>query len=783
MAGDVKLKISGDVSDLLAAVKSAMSQIQKEADKLKLTPAAAKAAPGVESVRAASQYNRSLEQKVIEEKRGLDLINKELSKKEAAVSKIKKMQEDTNKSVEREIQLKNQLARAERELEEKKNVSRIQQSNYDRAQDTANKARGIKSSGGGKPPISGNPPTSGSAVGGEILGSITRVIGATMGGIGLGMAAASTGEKIREFFSEAGNRARVSAASANQTQGQAGQRLSSMFSGGANEELMFDPLRAQAAKIADDTMKNRLQSQFRLARRPLESIFGKYSDHKTGPGTGAFTIDQMGLGTKDLQKEIENNQWKERSDIQAEQFEALKKGPEGAALTETSNKFLKDWRGNLAFQRKTGQTENEFRKFLDGVTGAGFEHEQGMAASSNILGAGGSSRAANGLAGFALQMGRQFDLTNADQAIGKISGQVGTSEMSKEALIKIQAEGTRIGVNQSEFREENRKFVEMAAGVLNQSTATSASGIDQIVSTFGKFMGDRTTTGMEAGKSAYEAYQRQSNTQTGPSAIMRAAGMMRDPILNQLSEEDKASLFTLNQADVNVDDPGIRAMAKKHKMSPEELVNAYHKVQNSSMFQRKSTDIAISRLSKAYKNQGPVASGDAYGTGLEEISQAEGEAINKMPLEQAGSVLNRKGQTELAKGVASGDNIKVSKLLEQQTKEKAESNASTGRPSDDMERQQAEANRLTNGLFSTFKDSIVPASDAVEKFAGAISKLLAAMSGTPEEKAAALKAFNEHYQMGPSNQSTAGPPANGGGFWNNVRTGGGGSSISGPPTR
>ena len=153
----------------------------------------------------------------------------------------------------------------------------------------------------------------------------------------------------------------------------------------------------------------------------------------------------------------------------------------------------------------------EFRKFLGGINGAGFSDELGMGAASSIIGAGGSTRAARGNAGFALQMGRQFDLTNAGQAIGAISGQLGGTQQSKDALIAIQAEGTRIGVNRSDMREENRKFVEMAANVINQSSATGSADVDQLVSTFSKFMSNTSMTGLQAGQNAYETFQKQSN--------------------------------------------------------------------------------------------------------------------------------------------------------------------------------------------------------------------------------------------------------------------------------
>ena len=764
MAAEVKLKIGGDVSDLLSAVKSAMSQIQKEADKLKLTPAAAKAAPTkavpaeYQSFQKELQTTRNQEQKSRTEQENLRRTKRELE------------------NVERQLSTNARLGATEAKNEKDKNFYATERNRLEKEYQTLILTKKRLE---GTPSIPKGPQAGG--LGGIGRGGITSLSGlakllgpegtAAMAGIGTAIAGIKAAEATRRFFVESPLRTREIEASAFQTKGQGGQLLSSVMNGGANEELMFSAQRAQASQIAKSTIEGRYSPYNiplpgpALALKYGQGIFGK-------DAMGAFEHGQLlqagraalgNFGFKSQQKEFEATKFQQQADIQNEQTEALKRGPEGAARTAAADKYLKDWRRNLDFQRQTGQSEDEFRGFLGKVNNAGFSDEQGMGSASGIIGAGGSTRAARGNAGFALQMGRQFDLTNAGQAIGAISGQMGSSEMSKEALIKIQAEGTRIGVNQSEFREENRKFVEMAANVINQSTATSGAGVDQLIGTFGKFMSDRTTTGMEAGRNAYEAYQKQSNVQTGPSAIMRAAGMMNNSTLNKLSGEDQASLFTLNQADVNVDDPGIQAMARKAGTSPKDLVNAYHEVQNASMFQRKSTDIAISKLSEAYKTQAIVPPG-AMGPNMPGTENLEGEALNAMPLEPGFAGLNRKGQLSLARARATGDQSEVDRLVSEQGIREKAAGGPTGRPGDDMEKQQAEASRLANGLFSSFKDSIVPASTAVKEFATSIDQLLKAMTGTPEQRATALQRFGTTFPgMMPSTQPSTGPSANGGG--------------------
>ena len=483
-----------------------------------------------------------------------------------------------------------------------------------------------------------------------------------------------------------------------------------------------------------------------------ESVFGR-------------TLSQGGLGNQATSEYYRKQRENERATEQQEQFAAFKNGPGNAVFTSVSNKFIKDWQRNLDFQRQTGLSDEGYRGgYLSGVHRAGFTDEQGMGMTSAIMGAGGSTRAGTGNAGFALQMQRAFGLTNAGQAIGAISGQIGGSQQSKDALIAIQAEGTRLGLNKSDMREENRRFVEMAANAIGQSTATSGAGVDQIIGTLGKFMGTNTAAGQQAGLSAYQAFQAQSNTMGGPSAAMRAAGMLNSPVLNKLNGEEQAGLFAMNQADVNPDDPGIKALAKKAGVSPQALADEYHKVQNSSLFDRTSADQAVSRLKAANEGAGPLSSGEAYGSALSEATDALGNAQNKIGITEVGRGLSRKSQLALAQAQAQGDSSAISKILQGDTAATAQK-GETGLAGDTMERLQAQSSRLANELFSQIKDSILPASNAAKEFAKDISELTFAMSrGTAAQKQSALEKFTNSYPgMVPSNQPSAGPPANGGG--------------------
>lgn len=769
MASPVTLKIDGDASGLLAAVKSAMAQIQKDADKLKITPQTTKIAPGYEALQKTAQTSRDLDSRTRTEKAALNEINRQLAQKEAQISKIQKLQESSNKTLEREIQLKNQLARAERELEDKKSVARIQQVRYNTAQVAQQRAMGVTTVAGGG--SAGTSPTGSGQAGNMPPGGVTGISGlakllgipaAFIGGFATSMAMGQGGEGIRKYFAENTNRSNVNEASAFQMQGQGGQRLQSILNGNAAEELTFDPLRAKAAANAETAMKGRLQSSFRLFTRPLQTFAGRANN-------GYETGNQFGLGTEGMKREIDSEQQKERASIQAEQFEALKNGPEGLMRSAVASRYLQNSGRDLDFQRQTGLSNSGFRGpggFLSNAQDAGFTDVQGMGMASSIMGAGGSTRSATGNATLGLQAQRNLDMTNSGNVLGKLSGSMGSSGATGESFVKLLAEGTRVGLDGSEFRSENRKFVETAADIISKSGTQSGAGVDQILSQFGKFFGDKTMTGQEAGKNAFDIYRDTSMATSGPRGTMRAAGMLTDPTISKLSRDSREALFNMPIDQLTPDNPAIIAMAQQAKTSPEALIKAQNGITSSSSNLFKNSDMARDSLAKVKSKYGVSSSigfqGPLSSSAYDEIQGALGQSNIAQIKEHPELGQNQRTASAYSEALSRGDAQSQNKALEDATRQKL-TGPGQGRAEDETNRLQAEASRLANQLFVSIKDSIVPASDAVKTFANDINNLVAAIkSGVPA--GAAINTFNSKYPgMGATTAPSAGAPNSGGG--------------------
>jgi hypothetical protein len=165
-------------------------------------------------------------------------------------------------------------------------------------------------------------------------------------------------------------------------------------------------------------------------------------------------------------------------------YEAQKK--QNPFKTATIGEYEQNYMRDLGAQRSMGLSDEGLTGkggFMRSNIDAGFTPEMGLQMAGNIQQAGGSTRMARDSA-FGNQLSRGANLTNAGQVLGSLSSGMGDSGSSKQATIKILAEGMRLGLDDSKFAEENRRFTQAAADIISKSGATSAA---DAVSTYGLF--------------------------------------------------------------------------------------------------------------------------------------------------------------------------------------------------------------------------------------------------------------------------------------------------------
>jgi hypothetical protein len=200
-----------------------------------------------------------------------------------------------------------------------------------------------------------------------------------------------------------------------------------------------------------------------------------------------------------------------------------------------------NYQRNLGIQRGLGLEDKDFmgkQGFLQRNMNYGgktqFTEEQVTDMQQQILGAGGSARLGRE-AGAGLQLQKDYNLNNAPQMLANISKTLGGAQETKEASAKVIAEAFKQGLNDSDLVDLLRGFTQSTSEFIARSGARTQADVSRITEQFGKGMVENTSTGLDAAKTAYEAYQKLSSQQSGPFSIMQRAAMLRDPIGKRIS--------------------------------------------------------------------------------------------------------------------------------------------------------------------------------------------------------------------------------------------------------
>lgn len=604
--------------------------------------------------RATAQQKREMDASIREQIAGQDKLLKLISAREKALKELKKQQDSMTKGSEEELKTKEKIARVEENLAK-------QRQNYRRQDEALNQAMDAKQRSqmsverlatayqhGGV----------GGAVkaGGRMAGQFANMVGPA-GIIGLGAAgigAAATGLGVFSDYYRDYGRMPIdrNMALANAAQGSIGRDVSNIYGRRTAFELPFMGERSRAAQQALEAMRTGQNADV----MDVFSSIGKWG--AGGMGTGAAVGAGIGsivpgLGTAigagvggaaggllggiggimsaagDPMKRalimsslpfIGKQYGAKYQAMQAERavqdyntaYESEKNlNPyKKAAVGEYEQNYMR----NLEAQRMMGMDNNQFygdKGYLKSATNAGFTPEIALAMSQGIIGAGGSTRMA-GDSIFGAQLARGLNLTNSANILGTLSGSMGSSETTKNTTVKILAEGMRIGLDDSKFAEENRRFTQTASEIIARTGATSEQDAGRIAGKFSSFVADNTNAGIAAAKSAYEEYQAMSSSTSGPRGVMRAAGFMSDPALAKMSTMDKQALMQIPEDQVNESSTFIKGLAAKYNMEPQTIIDAIQGVNKGSQNRYKEADVLRDRVQGYLKDKGITLNKDTF---------------------------------------------------------------------------------------------------------------------------------------------------------------------------
>jgi len=178
--------------------------------------------------------------------------------------------------------------------------------------------------------------------------------------------------------------------------------------------------------------------------------------------------------------------------------------------------------------------------------------------SNAIMSAGGSTRAGGQGGVAALQASRNFDLTNAGNIMGKASNMLGDSGSSEQVLVRTLAESVRLGLDSSQFSEEQRQFTQQLSDIAIQAGTGSASEMGNIMNQAADYMGSTSRYGIGAGVDNFKMMQQIGSRTTGPRGALQAAAIENDPMLSQLGDDERAYMAKMQPQFINMENEDIR---------------------------------------------------------------------------------------------------------------------------------------------------------------------------------------------------------------------------------
>lgn len=237
--------------------------------------------------------------------------------------------------------------------------------------------------------------------------------------------------------------------------------------------------------------------------------------------------------------------------------------------------FEQNFSRDLGAQRMLGMNNQQFRGangFLANQAGAGFGADQAIGMATNIVGAGGSTRMGRSALGNQME---RMGYSNAPQVLGALSGSIQDQGSGKSAAIAIISEAFKVGLDSTDFAEENRKFTQSAANIIARTGATNVNDQDKIVQALGQFMGEKTNAGVQSAQTAYERSQERGSALGGRRGALRLQQALKDKGLRNIPMDQLSEILGMNPENLTENSDIVQYGARKSGYTPKQFVEKF----------------------------------------------------------------------------------------------------------------------------------------------------------------------------------------------------------------
>lgn len=594
--------------------------------------------------KATQQSRRELDALIREQATGQERLGKMLAQRVDKLKELKKQQSDLVKDSERELALKEKIARIEENNIRLKDMYQSRASSVNNLLEAKMNANGTGIGGIVNAYRHGGGFSGAASQAMQQAGGPAGMIGGALGGIGGAMQVG--GALYRDYTRIPMNTAQAQGGATANT---VGRDLQNVYSGRTAFDSVFMGERQRALSKSMEAYKGGRVADILgtggMAAGAIGAGIGAFAGGPVGAGviggvaaagTGLYNI-ATNQRSRDAALSMFSDRYKGRYDAtRAEDFSKDFRSTYEAEQNRdpikklAAGEFEQNMMRNLQAQRSMGLTNSQFTGdggYLNRTTNAGFTHDQGIGMSGAIMGAGGSSRMARD-SSFGLQMER-MGVTNAGSVLGSLSGSIQSPESTKRATIAIMSEAMQIGLDQSEFSEENRRFTAAAANIIARTGATGGEDQDRIAAMLGQFVGDKTNAGISAAGGAYESFQQRGSQLGGRRGTLRMVEAMKDPTLSKLGQNDLSELLGIRPEDMNENNAEVNSMARDAGVSAKDLIGSVNKVNRAGRFELPGQLEKVNTLKQKVK-----AKMASTGKSWQELA-AEGDAdIGKLQIEQ-----------------------------------------------------------------------------------------------------------------------------------------------------
>lgn len=491
------------------------------------------------------------------------------------------------------------------------------------------------------------------------------------------------------------------------TQNSIGREISNTYSGRGTFEQAWRPEKLNASNMASAISKGDIRTD--IAKIVIGAVVGgvgaasmAMSGGMTAPGVVAVMGGLASMGGSDRTRAMllgQNGQYEAMTaENKAKYVQQSLAGQKelNPFKNETSKWYEANWGRNLNAQRAMGLSNSDLTDFLGEAAGAGFNDSSAMGAYQGILGSGGSTRMARGSTA-ALQAERGLGLTNASSIFGSLSGGLGDAGISEQAMRKIFSVAAKIRLDDKDYVQEKRMFMQLASDIVATSGARTGAEAGMVANTFGNSVAENTTQGLNAAKSAYEDFQKFSGSTEGARGGLRISSMMRHPLLGRLDAKSLKAFSMIQENQLTPSNEVVQSLAGKLGVLPADLIAAGRESLSQSENVYSETDEMRNNL----KGMSPA---DAR------YKMAHADFITQLSLD-SGESDPRKLQSKASRQL--GSSMPFWLGTEDQNIKDRMTNKNTGISGDKTMQGMAEDTKMVLQNFTEMRDVLVPAAESV----------------------------------------------------------------------